>query len=319
MKDGFGRQIDYMRLSVTGNCNLSCEYCSPDKSKGRCGVLSSEDIVFIASCAADIGINRFKITGGEPLLRNDVFSIINKIKSIPSVREVTLTTNGVFLSGCISKIKESGVDRINISVDTCDRKEYERLTGSDFLGIVTEGIEACIKNGIPIRINTVNRGELTDAVSMVRFALRYNTDIRFIELMPIGRARDLKSSSNLTVLKALEKEFGQAVENKASGNGPARYYSFPGLAVNVGFISAMGKAFCSECNRIRVTSDGRVKPCLCFSDSMDLTKALKLKGEDREIEVKGILRDAIMSKPLKHAFEDVDNVTETSGMDMIGG
>ncbi|MBP5180038.1 MAG: GTP 3',8-cyclase MoaA [Clostridiales bacterium] len=319
MKDRYGRNIDYMRLSVTDRCNLSCDYCSAGKKDTGTNPLSKDQILAIASAASSAGITKFKLTGGEPLMRSDLPEIIKSIKSLPGVVSVTLTTNGVLLSDKCEELKDAGIDLINVSIDTCDKKEYQTLTGSDKLTKVIEGIRACIANGIRVRINTVNRGSKTDVISLVKFADSLDVDLRFIELMPIGKARDMKGSPNLDIMKTLENEFGTGTEDEAKGNGPARYFSFPKLKIRVGFISALGEGFCDECNRLRVTSDGKLKPCLCFGDVIDLNGALKLEAGTREEALVKLIKEAVDSKPERHTFGTPDGITETRGMDYIGG
>ncbi len=319
MKDNYGRVIDYMRLSVTDRCNLSCDYCSAGKSVSDTKTLPADDILAIASAASKTGITKFKLTGGEPLVREDLPQIIKGIKSLPGVKSVTLTTNGVLLDKRCGELKESGIDLINVSIDTCDKDEYQSVTGSDMLGKVIDGISACIRNGIKVRINAVNRGSKTDAVSLASFADSLGVDLRFIELMPVGKAREMKGTLNIDIIRVLENEFGKASQTDDKGNGPARYFTFERLKIKVGFISALGEGFCDECNRLRVTSDGKLKPCLCFGDFIDLKDALGLEGHKREEELMKLIGKAVRSKPEKHSFNDPQSVTEMRGMDYIGG
>ncbi len=341
MKDSFGREINYMRISITRKCDLFCSYCRTrndasvsagsdetgdnanggDKRYPTDYELSVIDIYDIACVAASLGINRFKITGGEPLLRQDTPQIISRLRSIPEVKEVTLTTNGVLLGKRINELSESGVDRINVSLDTVNEKDYELLTGRPVLNEVLDGVRKAVDRNIHVRLNCLNRGPLTHAAEIVRVAEDLKTDIRFIELMPLGAGKSHDSYSNENIIKELTEEFGEPVKiNAKAGNGPAVYYLFPKLDISVGFISAINNCFCETCNRIRLTSYGTLKPCLCYNTAVDLRNTLALSNEELRLrELRSLIEMAVSEKPERHSFFDIDKVTEEYTMDCIGG
>jgi len=325
MKDAFGRNIDYMRISVTSKCDLFCSYCRPRDAQSGSDTnhfeLSAENIRDTVRAASEIGISSFKITGGEPLVRQDTPEIISTLKTIPGVNEVTITTNGVLLRKRINELKNSRVDRINVSLDTIDEKDYELLTGRPVLNEVLNGISEAVNSGIPVRVNCVNRGTKTSATDMVKMADRLSVDIRFIELMPVGEGRLHESFSNQNVINELSESFGElTIINGKTGNGPAVYYSVPGLKTKVGFISAMNKCFCESCNRIRLTSYGILKPCLCYNSTVDLRDVFLIENAmARNEELKRLIEKAVNEKPERHSFYDIEKVTEEYTMDCIGG
>ncbi|MHC1748176.1 MAG: GTP 3',8-cyclase MoaA [Cellulosilyticaceae bacterium] len=327
MRDLYNRQIDYLRISITECCNLRCTYCMPDPvcvTQDKTNQMSFDEIIKLATSAAKIGIKKIKITGGEPLLRSDVYDLIRKIKCIPGIEIVTLTTNGVLLSRNIEKLVAAKLDGINISLDTLNPNEYKNLTGSDVLSCVLEGIEAAVKAGISkIKINTVAIGELNrdELTTIVKLAEHEAIHVRFIELMPIGYGKTFTPISKEVILKRLEMEYGKlepCCENL--GNGPATYYSIEGFKGKVGFISAVSHAFCEQCNRIRVTADGYLKLCLHYNEGVDLKPYLA--PEVSEECLASVIKNAIQTKPQRHSFnESIKDLSkiENKRMSQIGG
>jgi cyclic pyranopterin phosphate synthase len=281
-------------------------------------IISYEDIRRIAEAAVELGITRFKITGGEPLVRIGCEDLIRDLKSIPGTEQVTLTTNGIELSEKLLALIDAGLDAVNISLDTMDADKYRYITQRGELTKVMEGIEAAISGGINTKINCVpqkgfNDTEIADFAS---FALERGIDVRFIELMPIGSGNTGKGMSNEDVLSMINEAFPD-IEPDASlhGNGPAVYYSVPGQSGSIGLISAMHGIFCSSCNRIRLTSQGLLKPCLCYEEGIDIKPALAGTTED----IKSVLEEAVMAKPRQHCFNDEGSNIDKRSMSQIGG
>lgn len=321
MQDTYGRQIDYMRISITDRCNLRCRYCMPDgiQCVPMKELLTYEEIEAVCCEAASLGIRKFKITGGEPLVRKDCGELIRMIKRTPGVEQVTLTTNGVLLGEYLDELIDAGLDAVNISLDTLDAKRYREITGFDELDRVLKSMEAVEKRGLRMKINTVlqngiNSNEWTDIVELAR---DHRLDVRFIEMMPIGSGKKSQMISNDSLIAGLKERYGGVEKDTAvHGNGPAVYYKIPGFKGSVGFISAIHGKFCDSCNRIRMTSTGKVKPCLCFEDSLSIREAAQSGNGE---EIRNILREAISRKPQMHCFEEECSVTEKRKMAQIGG
>lgn len=311
IKDNYGRNIDYMRISITDRCNLRCKYCMPDdiNELPMSDILTFEEITALCRQAAKIGISNIKITGGEPLVRKGCSKLVSMIKKIEGIKRVTLTTNGTLLERYADSLYESGIDGINISLDTLDREEYKTITGYDKLSDVLKGIDAASKYNIPLKINTVLINNNIDIISIAKYN---NIDVRFIEMMPVGYGKYFNTVSNSEVIKKLSG----LIADDYKGNGPAIYYRLPGYKGRIGFISAVHSRFCGDCNKIRITSAGFVKGCLCYSDGKSVKEALRLK--DYKL-VREILIDVIKNKPLEHSFNNYNGITEKSIMSKIGG
>ncbi len=325
MKDRYDREINYMRISVTDRCNLRCRYCMPHgiEKVSMSRILSYEQIAEIAKAAVSLGIDRFKITGGEPLVRKGCVGLIKMIRGIGGVKSVTLTTNGVLLSEYAGSLAEAGIDGVNISLDTLDRKRYEEITGFDLLNRALEGIGCSLSSGFRTKVNAVlQRGVNEDEwEDLLLLAKDRPVDVRFIELMPIGDAAASESVSNEALLeRILEKYPDAAPDTKIHGNGPAEYLHIPGFSGSVGFISAMHGKFCGSCNRIRLTSTGLIKTCLCYSGTADLTGALiEADPAKRSALLKQAIAAAIENKQKEHHFERTGEITERRKMSEIGG
>jgi cyclic pyranopterin phosphate synthase len=264
-----------------------------------------------------LGITRFKVTGGEPLVRLGCTDFIRKLKEMPGVEQVTMTTNGMALSKYMPELKDAGLDAVNISLDTLDKDKFRYITQCGDPDMVMEGIEAAIASGIRTKLNCVpqkgfNDGEIADFAEL---AFRRGIDVRFIELMPVGTADSDTGVSNDEVLAVLREKYPELEpDSSIHGNGPAVYYRIPGQKGSIGLISAMHGIFCSKCNRLRLTSQGLIKPCLCYEECVDLRPALA--GTDEDTLNK--LKEAVMMKPQQHCFNDGNNIEEKS-MSQIGG
>ncbi|XCP87177.1 GTP 3',8-cyclase MoaA [Roseburia hominis] len=325
MKDNYGRVIDYMRVSITDRCNLRCKYCMPEGVTWipMEEILTLEEIETVCLLAADMGIRKIKVTGGEPLVRKGCPDLIKMLKGIPQVEQVTLTTNGVLLEKYAGELAANGLDAVNVSLDTLDPARYERITGRPELGEVLKGIEAMEAHAVPVKINVVphqmheEKGEIQELYSLVEMARDRRLDVRFIEMMPVGHGKEFQPISNTRLLKDLRCKYGEMQpETAVHGNGPAVYYKIPGFQGSIGFISAIHGKFCDQCNRIRLTSTGQLKPCLCYADSISLKESLRAGNLE---EVRSLIREAILSKPASHSFDKWETVTETREMAKIGG
>ena len=323
MRDGFGREIDYMRISVIDSCNLNCYYCNPCDNNEHChalNILSVKEVLCIVRAATRLGIKHFRLTGGEPLLHPQLDEMVLQIKKIPGVSSVSLTTNAVLLVQHAKWLKEAGIDSINVSLDTIDASEYERITKKPLLEEVKHGINAAIECGIRVKINVVLTPQ-TDVVALTRYVAKKGTDIRFIEMMPVGEGHTNGVEPYKKVIGTLSKLYGEPCrintektkeinsgndKRKIPDNGPAEYYIFPELGIRVGLIQAIHGKFCDTCNRIRVTADGRLMPCLGSSVTMDLVPDSCEFTDDLEKDfvIVQALKAAIKAKPGCHNFND---------------
>ena len=334
MRDTEGRNINYMRISITDRCNLRCRYCMPDGieklSKSR--IMTYEEILEVVEAAVGIGITRFKITGGEPLVRLGCPELIRQIKSISGVQQVTMTTNGVLLGTYLDELKDAGLDAVNVSLDALDPVLYEQITGFDKYAAVMESIDKAVEAGLKVKINVVlqkdmNAGEWKELALLAR---ERSVDVRFIELMPIGQGHVYRGISGDWLRDMIEKEFsGLEEDTRVHGNGPARYYKLNGFKGSIGFISAIHGKFCDGCNRIRLTSTGFLKPCLCYGEGVDLRRVMsedryrdvdnRVDEEARAAAITAAISKAIEMKPKQHCFDSVDKITENLDMIQIGG
>ena len=313
-----------MRISITDRCNLRCRYCMPAEGIEKVSmsqILTYEEILRICQAAAGLGIRKFKVTGGEPLVRKGCAGFCGELRGIPGVQQVTLTTNGQLLAGEIGALQEAGINGINISLDSLREDRYRQITCGGRLEDTLKGLDAAIASGIPTKVNCLlQRGFNEDELPrFAELAFSRGIDVRFIEIMPIGFGRPETGLSNEAVLQRLERLYPDLVQDeRIHGNGPAVYYR---LGRNnspdgsIGLISAMHSRFCGSCNRIRLTSQGEVKPCLCYEDSINLKPALE-EGSKKALQQ--ALRDAINEKPAGHTFEDPGSADRRAMM-QIGG
>lgn len=324
MKDKYNREINYIRVSITDRCNLRCRYCMPMEGVARTShrqVLSFDEIVRVLKSCVSIGIRDVKITGGEPLVRKDVPKLISMIKDIHGIGRVTLTTNGVFLYDKIDELYKAGLDGVNISLDTLNREKYEDITGFDKLDEVLKSIDACRKYkelNVKLNVVTLNQYNRDEVLDFAQLAKNSKIDVRFIEMMPIGLGQNFEGYSQQEIMDELEAEFGRLNPVKdRRGNGPAVYYEIPGFKGKIGFISAISHKFCENCNRIRLTAEGLLKPCLQYQSGIDLRKILR-EGADEQL-LPAIER-ALDAKPRQHYFDSqsIDD-REEKYMSEIGG
>ena len=333
MKDRYNRTIDYMRISITDRCNLRCTYCMPQDISltSMENILTYEEIIRICTKAAELGITRFKVTGGEPLVRKGCVTLIREMKRIPGVEQVTMTTNGVLLGRYLEELIQAGIDGINISLDTLDAGRYEQITGKNELPDVLENIERAVGAGVRVKLNTVLQSGVNEDEweSIALLASKKPLDVRFIEMMPIGFGKNCRGISGIELLERMKTRWPDLGEAEIHGNGPAVYYRVPGWKGSIGLINAIHGKFCASCNRIRLTSRGKLKPCLCYGDTVDLMPILRSCSATQksdsfgDIESEDMLRraiaEAIAEKPAQHCFEQKDHITEESQMVSIGG
>ncbi len=318
MKDAYGRNINYLRISVTDLCNLRCRYCMPEEGISKVkheDVLTVEEIYEIAKIFVSLGIDKIRITGGEPLIRNGIVSIIEKIGSLDGVKDLAMTTNGLLLKKYAKDLKAAGLNRVNISLDTLDEKKYFRITRGGQLRKVFQGIEAAKNVGLtPIKINNVLIGGFNDdeIVDFVNLTKDEKIDVRFIEIMPMGQAVNWAVDNFVSNELVLEKVKDLEKVEGSDKSSPAVYYKLPNAKGKVGLINPISCKFCNECNRIRLTAEGKLKLCLHSNDEIDLKKSLR-KGED----IRELIKKSIMEKPESHNLESGKYISKN--MNQIGG
>lgn len=312
MRDSYRRNITYLRLSVTDLCSLRCRYCMPAEGvpkRDHGDICSVEELVEIAQAAADCGISKVRLTGGEPLVRRGILDICRGVSAIPGVRELCLTTNGLALPRLAKPLREAGVDRLNVSLDTLRPERYAYMTRGGRLEEVFRGLEAAAEAGFSrLKLNVVlmkdfNDGEIPDFIDLAR---RWPVEVRFIELMPIGQGGSAQFLSAQAVLEACPDL------RPVEGAGVARRYAVPGGQGIVGLIEPMSHRFCGDCDRIRVTADGKLKPCLHSRQELPLRG---LHGED----LRRAIREGAAAKPERHHMDETGHSEAGRSMHQIGG
>ena len=303
MIDSYGRKLNYLRMSITDNCNLKCKYCMPEGNDNneKHDILSSDEIYKIASDMVDLGIDKIRITGGEPLARKDSLEIIKRVGSL-NLKDFTITTNGVLLKKYASKLKEYGVKRVNISLDSLDSNKYREITRGGNLQNVLDGIEECKRVGLtPIKINVVLIGGFNEdeIKKLVNLTMDDDIYVRFIELMPIGQAKNWSIEKFISSNLILEKVKNLKSVNSSEESSPATYYKLEGAKGKVGIINPISCKFCDKCNRLRVTYDGKLKTCLHSDDEIDLKSAL-----DSNKDLKQLILNSVSEKPKEHNLEN---------------
>ncbi len=325
MKDGFGREIDYMRISVTDRCNLRCVYCMPEEGVPLIphkDILSYEETLRVAQVAAELGVKTIRLTGGEPLARKGIEFLVADIYAIQGIKNVTLTTNGVLLPEKFEALKVSGLTGVNISLDTVNPGKFRTITRRDGFDKVMKAIDLCVDTGIKTKINCVAMMGVNDEEFADIALLAKDRDIcvRFIEYMPVGKHDYEKAVAMEDVRAQLEEAFGPLVpDEKKHGSGPALYFKPEGFKGSIGFISAMSNCFCESCNRIRLTAEGYLKLCLQYNTGTDL-RAL-IRGGASDAELKAAIQASVLRKPRRHQFNDYKDAEdiEENGMSRIGG
>lgn len=324
MLDRQGREIHYLRISVTDRCNLRCRYCMPEegiKWLPKQELLSYEQLARLARLLAGLGVDEVRLTGGEPLVRPDLDRLVRMLREIDGLNMLALTTNGVLLAKQLPALMEAGLNEVNVSLDTLDRVQYAKIARRDALPQALAGLRAAVETpGLTVKVNCVPIGENdSQLVPLAALAKRGGLTVRFIELMPLGQGASLQRRTERQVLERLEAAYGPARPAEDSGRaGPARYVAFPGFAGKVGFISALSHRFCSGCNRVRLTAAGFLKTCLQYEQGIDLKPLLNAGAEDAAISA--ALKRAIWEKPQGHHFGSPPaGGDERRNMNEIGG
>jgi cyclic pyranopterin phosphate synthase len=331
--DSFGRSINYLRISVTDRCNLRCIYCMPPEGVPRIPhseILSYEEIQTVVRAAAELGINMIRLTGGEPLVRAELPELVRMLSQIEGIEELSLTTNGVFLKKYALELKQAGLSRVNVSLDTLKADKFRYITRLGELQGVLEGIEAAKEAGFePVKINTVIMRGINDdeVLDFARMTYEYGWHIRFIELMPFkGVAQFVPSielRQHISLLGNLEPCPPNSIGGSIgiTGNGPAMYYRLAGAKGTIGFITPLTEtSFCSRCNRMRLTSDGKLRPCLLREDEIDLKLPLRSDEIGAPMkELKRLILKAVASKPEHHHLNEGVARLVNRKMSQIGG
>ena len=317
MEDRFGHRISYLRISITDRCNERCRYCMPEELQQwlpREGILSYEEILRIVRVGTTLGIRKLRVTGGEPLTRRAIVPFLRELRALPGIEDLGISTNGTLLAApdgeqtTAQSLKDAGVSSVNISLDTLDRAAYAAVANRDFLPKVLDGIDAALAAGIEkVKLNAVlMRGSNEDQLpSLIEFASRKGLILRFIELMPVSSTEVLSENNFLSVgvaRRSIEGAYGPLIpRTDIKGNGPALYYQIPGRDQVIGFIGAMTNLhFCDSCNKLRLTSDGKLRPCLGSHLEFDILSVLRAGATDEEL-AKFIL-NVVERKPKEHDF-----------------
>ena len=333
MQDRYGHRISYLRVSITDRCNERCTYCMPGELHEwlpREGILSYEETLRIIRIATDLGVSKIRVTGGEPLTRRGVLDFIRQLPEITGLHNIGLSTNGTLLARqtdanvtMATALRQAGVRSVNVSLDTLDRQFYAQITGRDFHQQVLDGIDAAIEAGFEqIKLNTVlMRGRNEDQLfPLIEFAGERNLILRFIELMPVSTSEVLSEENFMSILHAkrhIESHFGDLIpEPTFQTNGPATYYQIPGREQRIGFIGAMTNLhFCESCNKLRLTCDGKLRPCLGSALEFDIMTPLRAGASDDEL--RQFFLDVVDRKPQQHDFRE--NYQPNRRMIAIGG
>ncbi len=325
--DSYKREIEYMRISVTDRCNLRCVYCMPGEGidlTAPANILRYEELARVVRISADNGIKRFRITGGEPLVRKGIVGFISDLSKIDGIEELSLTTNGVLLSEYALALKEAGLNRVNVSLDSLNRERFEKLTRGDKLDTVLEGLETALRVGLtPVKVNMVvikgfNDDEIIDFANISKEKPYH---IRFIEYMPFNTEEGWQKDKCIGAKEIQERIVAAEelfpVEGGKKSTGPARRFRFKDAPGEVGFISPVTEHFCGSCNRLRLTADGKLRTCLFSDTEINLRDALRDGSSDTEIEK--ILFQAVKVKPKRHKINEEFFKKTSKTMSLIGG
>ncbi len=323
LSDSFQRPIDYLRISVTDRCNLRCIYCMPSEGvdlMSHWDILSYEEIYAVAKAAADSGINKVRITGGEPLVRTGLPKLIRMLAQIDTIDDISLTTNGILLARYAAELKSAGLRRVNISLDTLKPDKFKHITRGSSLGDVLKGIEVASSVGLhPIKINVVAMSGINDD-ELLAFAAKTITEgwhVRFIEYMPFGEGAAASSFISVSDMRQRLEVLGELEPCVLKmGNGPAKYFRLPQAKGTIGFITPVSEHFCFRCNRLRLTADGKLRLCLLGEDEIDLKQPLR--SGTSSTELKKLIKEAVASKPLRHHLAEGD-VPQNRPFSQVGG
>ena len=324
MLDKNGRNIDYLRISLTDRCNLRCVYCMPEEGIHqipRTEILDTDEIVRVCRVASELGISKIKLTGGEPLVSKICIPLVKELKALPGISEVTLTTNGILLAEQLPELMKAGLDAVNISLDTLAAETFERITRRSALPQVLQGLEKALSYpSLKVKVNCVPTFQPeADLIQIAGLARENLLHVRFIEMMPIGLGKEFTARGEEQIKAVLESAYGSMTPTgERLGNGPCHYYTLENFQGRIGFISALSHKFCAHCNRVRLTSTGFMKGCLQFESGADL-KAL-IRGGCSDENLKTAIEKVIYEKPAGHNFQEKKKGNEESRiMAQIGG
>jgi cyclic pyranopterin phosphate synthase len=323
--DGFGRRINYLRISLTDRCNFRCVYCMPAigmQFTPRPELLTSDELLLVVRAAAAAGFQKLRLTGGEPTLRPDLVELVAAMKAVPGIEHIAMTTNALRLGKLAGPLKDAGLDRVNISIDTLDPQKFRQMTRGGKLELIWEGIEAADRVGLrPIKLNAVVVRGLneTEVPQLAALTLKYPWEMRFIEVMPLTGVADVAQDGVVKseeLIAELEAIHGPLEDLGLAPSDSARRYRIPGAKGKLGFISAVSDPFCATCNRMRLTADGRLHLCLLRDDEVDLRAAIRAGATQEQVEQ--IVRHAVALKPWGHGLPE--HVLPTlRGMSQLGG
>ena len=317
--DGQGRRLTYLRLSVTDRCSYRCVYCSPGAWAGRANLLEEDELVRLTALLVRMGVTKLRLTGGEPLARQDLVSVIRRVRALPGLAELCLTTNGHLLAQSAARLKAAGLDRINLSVDTLDPAKFKRMTGGQGdLARVMAGVDAAMAAGFSgVHVNTVVLDGVNDAEveRIIRWAWATGVVPRFIECMPFASGRPVPTLELIAHLREQGLELSPMRADGGPFSGPSEYWR--GEGGRVGFIGALTRSFCERCNRVRIAANGELHSCLGGSGSLPLAPLLRSGATDEEIEAR--IRDSIAHKPDGHCMTAPDARARLASMMGIGG
>ncbi len=326
LTDRFQRHLNYLRVSITDHCNLNCIYCRPAGCTTRlrhADILSYEEILRVLSIATRLGVTKIRITGGEPLVRKDACRFLEEAAALPGVNDISMTTNGVLLKKYLADIKAAGIKRLNISLDTFDRQKFARITGHDAFDRVWEGIRAALEAGFtPVKLNMVVMRGINDdeIVDFARLTYDCPVHVRFIEYMPAGDIKKdpIRGILSPEIKQRLIARAGDLIPvNQTDNSHTAERFRLPGAPGEIGFISPVSKHFCRLCNRLRLTADGRLKPCLLYDRTRDIKTPLRAGKPDEDLN--DVFRQAVLDKPAYHNNRCRRQVFLPERMSAIGG
>jgi cyclic pyranopterin phosphate synthase len=321
LRDRFRRTIDYLRISITDRCNLRCLYCMPSdgvRPAMHGDILSYEEISRVVKVAARLGVTKIRLTGGEPLIRRNIGFLISSLKNIQGIHDLSMTTNGILLEKYAHEIAEAGLDRVNVSLDSLREERYRQITRGGDLSSVLRGLAAARQAGLdPVKINMVPMRGINDdeIINFARMTLDTGYQVRFIECMPTANSEFWSPGKYMTTdeIKEIIGPIGALSPVRIRKNGPSKYFRFKGAQGVIGFISALTHHFCSDCNRVRLTADGQLRPCLFSETEIDLKSAMRNGASDDEIE--RLLRLSIAEKPEGHTIGSCERGAESAVAD----
>jgi len=323
--DSYGRRIHYLRISLTDACNLRCVYCMPEQMnfRPRHELMSDEEILFLVKVGASLGVEKIRLTGGEPSIRPGVVELVRGIAAIPGVRDIAMTTNALLLDKLAQPLADAGLRRVNISIDTLDADKFHKITRWGDIADVWRGIYAAEAAGLrPVKLNAVitrNFNDAQDVVDLARLTVDRDWEVRFIEMMPFGEVSDFQQTNVVTyqeIRATVEAEFGPLEEASYDFVDPSRPFRIPGATGTLGFISSVTEPFCQGCGRVRLTADGKLRLCLLRDDEVDLLTPLR-QGATFD-EMRELMREGAFHKPWGHGLAD-GNFASNRVMNQIGG